>query len=97
MTDMLQKVRQEYSRPRLAVQITLEDLNMLIERKMGLSLLLVDGDPTLYTKVSRELANLAALRQSHLEQYPAVEVMPAPDAEEDDSAEEAHEQQAGFD
>ena len=76
--ELLQKLNREYAGERLMVSVTIEDLNELINRKAGLSMLTVDSAPELYAQISAELAQLAKLRQDYLAHNPQVEIMPMP-------------------
>jgi hypothetical protein len=73
--DLLQQTRQEYANRRLSLQITIGDLDDLIRRKTGQSMLAIDADPDLYTTIMRELADLAVLKQAFLRQNPVVEIV----------------------
>ena len=73
--DLLQQTRQEYANRRLSLQITIGDLDDLIRRKTGQSMLAIDADPDLYTTIMRELADLAVLKQAFLRQNPTVEIV----------------------
>ena len=55
--ELLQKLNREYAGERLMVSVTIEDLNELINRKAGLSMLTVDSAPELYAQISAELAD----------------------------------------
>lgn len=85
MMDLLQKVRQEYAGERIQVSITIEDLNELINRKAGLSILTAETAEDLFTQIQAELAELAKLRHEYLSRNPHVEIEKVP--REDDGPE----------
>ena len=73
--DTLQRVTRELSGPRIILEVTVEELSVLIQRRQAQALGMMMRDFELHDRVQQELAKLTRLRLRHMEDNPAVEVM----------------------